>query len=342
MVIQTKGNKLNSYLDMHYESLFNEMMNFKEFEKGEVYECIKVDSLSSMFEFLNSLENEELVITHKEVFKVSFDNMLKWFYTKQLGLEKVLDIPPKLDGYEIELMHFYLIVKYMGGYGIVTRETKWLDVIERMGLLVYMESMVELCYVKYFSLMDCYYKTMLEEDVGTSKVKKEKVTCQKGYYENSENCENYEKKVWVKRKVSAHRDWPYLFGPIDTIEGQTCDGIGCSNEFSEEFESCEEEVLSDHLKGAAEAVLEHEKIDPKAAETKGAGPNYAGFLESDFHIASDVSKAASADSQTAVAEMGSSKSKVVVLKPAVTVLSAELDRSKTAVGKEDADEESSS
>ncbi|KAD4585502.1 hypothetical protein E3N88_23103 [Mikania micrantha] len=324
MVIQTKGNKLNSYLDRHYESLFNEMMNFKEFEKGEVYECIKVDSLSSMFEFLNSLENEELVIKHKEVFKFGFDNMLKWFYTKQLGLEKVLDIPPKLDGYEIELMHFCLIVKYMGGYGIVTREGKWLDVIEKMGLLVYMESMVELCYVKYFSLMDCYYKTMLEENVGTSKIKKESVICEKGHYGNSENYEDNEKKVWVKRKVSAYRDWPYLCGPIDTIEGQTCDGIGCSNGFSEEFESCEEEVFSDHLKRAAE----------EAAET--------GFEWA-------VKKATSAEPITVAAEMGSSKSIVAVLKPAVAVskpavagLNAEFDMTKVAVEQDVADAKSSS
>ena len=129
------------------------------------------------------------------MFEVGFDNMLKWFYTKQLGLEMVLDIPPTLDGYEIELMHFYLIVKYMGGYGIVTREGKWLDAIERMGVQVYMEGMVELCYVKYFSLLDCYYKTMMEGDVGTSKIKKESVICEKGRYGNSENYENNEKNV---------------------------------------------------------------------------------------------------------------------------------------------------
>ncbi|KAD4981791.1 hypothetical protein E3N88_18462 [Mikania micrantha] len=137
MNIQTKGNKPNSYLDGHYDGMFNEMMNFKGIEeekvKEKVYKCIKVDSLSSMIELFNSLEDEVLVIKHKEVFKVEFDNMLKWFYKKQLGLEKVLDIPPKIDAYEIELMHFYLIVRYMGGYGIVTREGKWLDVIERMG-----------------------------------------------------------------------------------------------------------------------------------------------------------------------------------------------------------------
>ncbi|KAL8223025.1 hypothetical protein R6Q57_020424 [Mikania cordata] len=175
MFIQTNGKKLNSNLDGHYEDLFNEMVNFKRIEEEKVYECIKVDSLISMIEFLISLEDEVLVIKHKEVFNIGFDNMLKWFYTKQLGLEKVSDIPPKIDVYEIELIHFYLIMKYMGGYGIVTREGKWLDVIERMGLQVYMESMVELCYETYFSLLDCYYKTMMEEDVGTSKTKKEKV-----------------------------------------------------------------------------------------------------------------------------------------------------------------------
>ncbi|KAD4178530.1 hypothetical protein E3N88_27121 [Mikania micrantha] len=106
--------------------------------KEKIYECVKVNSLSSMVEFLDSLENEVLVNNNKETFKVCFDNMLKWFCKKQLRLEEELDLPPNLDGYEIEMMHFYLIVKYMGGYEKVTKEEMWLDVVDRMGLLVYM------------------------------------------------------------------------------------------------------------------------------------------------------------------------------------------------------------
>ncbi|KAL8253005.1 hypothetical protein R6Q59_036698 [Mikania micrantha] len=126
MVIQTEEDKLKSYLDGHYDGLFNEMVNFKgvKEEKGKekVYECVKIDSLTSMVEFLDSLENEMLVNNNKETFKVCFDNMLRWFYKKQLRLEKELDMPPNLDGCDIEMMHFYLIVKYMGGYEKVTKE----------------------------------------------------------------------------------------------------------------------------------------------------------------------------------------------------------------------------
>ncbi|KAD6454042.1 hypothetical protein E3N88_08748 [Mikania micrantha] len=168
MVIQTKEDKLQSYLDGHNEGLFNEMMNLKgnEKEKGKekVHECIKVDSLSSIFEFLNSLEDEML--------------------------------PPKIDGYEIEMMHFYLIVKYMGGYEKVTKDDRWLDVVERMGLQVYVEKKVELCYMKYFGILDSHYKTM-KNGVGTSKSMRARVDSVKGQFGNLRNYEKIDDLVWV-------------------------------------------------------------------------------------------------------------------------------------------------
>ncbi|KAL8231856.1 hypothetical protein R6Q57_001634 [Mikania cordata] len=101
--------------------------------------------------------------------------MLQQFYKKQLRLEEELDMPPNLNGYDIEMMHFYLIVKYIGGYEKVTKEERWLDVVDRMGLQVYMVRRVELCYMKYFGILDSYYKTMKNEGVGTSKSIKEGV-----------------------------------------------------------------------------------------------------------------------------------------------------------------------
>ncbi|KAD6119369.1 hypothetical protein E3N88_10640 [Mikania micrantha] len=90
-----------------------------------------------------------------------------------------------------------------------------------------------------------------------------------------------------------------------------------------------------------------------------ASPNCADTLEVNFHIAGTaeagfkhagtevkgtgvVSKATSADSKTAVAEMGSSKTAVDILELAVAVLDAEMVSSRAAVEKEVADVESSS
>ncbi|KAD3067188.1 hypothetical protein E3N88_35068 [Mikania micrantha] len=263
MIIQTKGNKLNSYLDGHYERLFNKMMNFKgtKDEKGKekVYECIKVNSLSSMEDFLDSLEDEILVIGNKEMFMAEFDNMLKWFYKKQLRCEKEFEIPPVIDGNEIEMMHFYLIVKYMGGCEKVTKEERWLDVVDRMGLLVYMVKKVELCYMKYFGLMDSYYKAMKEGDVGTNKTKEERFT-----YGNSRNHEVTDDLVWVTRKVGFHKNWPHLCVPIEAIEGSRVE--------EEEEQNCVFASSGANLKAAvAEQWTAGADLNPAETDVHTAG-----------------------------------------------------------------------
>ncbi|KAD6794918.1 hypothetical protein E3N88_05814 [Mikania micrantha] len=239
MVIESKENKLNSYLDGHYENLFNKMMNFKGIEdvngKEKICECVKVNSLSSMVEFLDSLENEILVNNNKETFKICFDNMLKWFYKKQLRLEEELDLPPNLDGYEIEMMHFYLIVKYMGGYEKVTKEERWLDVVDRMGLLVYMQDI----------------KGGIEAAVTVgqfgSKIKNER--------------------KWVRRNVSAFRSWPYMCGPSYVNDGSK----SFSKELTDdEFEDCEKESIGDNETDSRMEANYMDELKTAGADLKGA------------------------------------------------------------------------
>ncbi|KAD4179941.1 hypothetical protein E3N88_28532 [Mikania micrantha] len=264
MVIESKENKLNSYLDGHYEYLFNKMMNFKGIEdvkgKEKISKCVKVNSLSSMVEFLDSLEN------NKETFKVCFDNMLKCFYKKQLRLEEELDLPPNLDGYDIEMMHFYLIVKYMGGYEKVTKEKRWLVVVDRMGLLVYMVRRVELCYMKYFGILDSYYKTMKDEGVGTSKTIKEGIEAVVTMGQFGSKIKNERK--WVRRNVSAFRSWPYICGPSYVNDG--------SKNFSkelidDEFEDCEKESIGDNETDSRMEADYKDGLKTAGAYLKGAG-----------------------------------------------------------------------
>ncbi|KAD7477033.1 hypothetical protein E3N88_00169 [Mikania micrantha] len=270
MVIESKENKLNSYLDGHYEYLFNKMMNFKGIQdvrgKEKIYECVKVNSLSSMVEFLDSLENEILVNNNKETFKVLFDNMLKWFYKKQLRLEEELDLPPNLDGYEIEMMHFYLIVKYMGGYEKVTKEERRLDVVDRMGLLVYMVRRVELCYMKYFGILDSYNKTMKDEGVGTSKTIMEGIEAVVTMGQFESKIKNARK--WVRRNVSAFRSSPYMCGPSYVNDGSK----NFSKELTDdEFEDCEKESIGDNETDSRMEAGYKDGMKTAGADLKGAG-----------------------------------------------------------------------
>ncbi|KAD3640023.1 hypothetical protein E3N88_29246 [Mikania micrantha] len=201
---------------------------------------------------------------------------------KQLRLEEELDLPPNLDGYEIEMMHFYLIVKYMGGYEKVTKEERWLDVVDRMGLLVYIVRRVELCYMKYFGILDSYYKTMKDEGVGTSKTIKEGIEAAVTVGQFGSKIKNEEK--WVRRSVSAFRSWPYMCGPSYVNDGSK----SFSKEITDdEFEDCEKESIGDN---ETDSRMEADYMD--GLQIAGAGPKTAmetsKTAESNLKAAVDV------------------------------------------------------
>ncbi|KAI3774245.1 hypothetical protein L1987_48792 [Smallanthus sonchifolius] len=196
------------YINGYYASMFNELMNhdgsddekpiqmedtkvvqdysLANIEKDkERYVPIQVHSIQSLVEFIDTLDDENLVIEHKDVFEKRFNKMVNWFYNVHLRFESKKEIPPVIDGYEIDLLHFYLIVKYMGGLRKVTTENARLGVVDKLGFPKCFEN---------------------DEDLKTEKEVHERAVLDGG-------------PKWKRRNVDAYRHYPFMCGPSNFSVG---------------------------------------------------------------------------------------------------------------------------
>ncbi|KAI3825599.1 hypothetical protein L1987_07092 [Smallanthus sonchifolius] len=177
-------------------------------KKEERYVPLQVNSIRDMVEFIDILDDEKLIIEHKDVFEEEFNKIVVWFYNVYLefGFEK--EVPHVIDGYVIDLLHFYVIVQYMRGFKKLNEENKWQEVVEKLGFPKCFGVKLKICYMKYLDLTHCYYMTLKE---GVSQKEKEVVK------ENDDAKRNGSK--WKTRVVSARRYYPPLCGPSNCFAG---------------------------------------------------------------------------------------------------------------------------
>nr|GEY87172.1 bulb-type lectin domain-containing protein [Tanacetum cinerariifolium] len=66
--------------------------------------------------FMKLVNNNKVVLKHREIFRECFESMLKWFYNTYIEGEVTKLMPPMIGGYEICLFDLYKLVKCFGGY----------------------------------------------------------------------------------------------------------------------------------------------------------------------------------------------------------------------------------
>ncbi|KAI3704226.1 hypothetical protein L1987_74442 [Smallanthus sonchifolius] len=108
----------------------------------------QVKSIKDMVEFLDLLFHEKLIIENKEDFKKGFVKMVKWFYGDYLesGIEK--DVPPVIDGQEINMLDLYMVVNQMCGLNKFSRNNKWVEVASKLGFPGCFDVKLRVCYMK--------------------------------------------------------------------------------------------------------------------------------------------------------------------------------------------------
>ncbi|KAI3807538.1 hypothetical protein L1987_23468 [Smallanthus sonchifolius] len=174
----------------------------------------QVKSIKDMVEFLDLLIHEKLIIENKEDFEKGFVKMVKWFYGDYLesGVEK--DVPPVIEGQEINMLDLYMVVNRMGGSNKVSRKNKWVEVASKLGFPGFFDVKLRVCYMKYFDLIDCYYSTVIGNKIffGDQDQVDEALVQKK--VKDDQDEDKWEGWKWKQRAVNAKRDYPLMCGQV--------------------------------------------------------------------------------------------------------------------------------
>ncbi|KAI3755091.1 hypothetical protein L1987_54885 [Smallanthus sonchifolius] len=179
----------------------------------------QVESIKDMVEFLDLLIHERLVIENKEDFEKGFVKMVKWFYEDYLesGIEK--DVPPVIEGQEINMLDLYMVVNRMGGSNKVSRNNKWVEVASKLGFSGCFDEKLRVCYMKYFDLIDCYYSTVIGNKnlFGDQNQVDEALVQEK--IKDDQDEDKWEGWKWKQRVVITKRDYPLMCGSSTDFVG---------------------------------------------------------------------------------------------------------------------------